>query len=78
MYDYSVHTGSGLHKFKWRKHLQAIESKKIFTEQVNLGLGFESMEFGSAEKGKEKLLGKRCQNNSVQLSLDGGHQGSCP
>lgn len=52
--------------------------KKIFTEQVNLELGFESVEFGSAEKGKEKLLGKRCQNNSVQLSLDGGHQGSCP
>ena len=38
---------------------------------MNLELGFERMEFGLAEKGKGTLLRKRCQNNSVQLSLDG-------
>lgn len=38
---------------------------------MNPELDFERMEFGLAEKRKGKLLRKRCQNNSVQLSLVG-------
>lgn len=46
--------GSGLHKFKSRKHVQVIKSKKSFIEQVNLELGFERIGFGSADLKKQK------------------------
>lgn len=49
--NWSILADLELHKLKWRKHY-----KKSFTEQMNLELGFQRMEFDSAKIRKEKLL----------------------